>query len=228
MPVPTLISQLSTTASLNSPDGAVDVPSSIDDYQRAHAAFIAQLRDRTATDLPNTPAGNITATTVQAAINELDSEKAKVGALASSGITGAAASGANADITSLTGLTTALSIAQGGTSATTAAAARAALGGLGIGQTWQDVAASRAINTNYTNTTGLPISVAVSVEGAVASSTLTASMTVGGVAGINRSSMVVGATPGNTTLSTTVIVPPGVVYQCAVTQGTLSSWKELR
>jgi hypothetical protein len=43
MPVPTLISQLSTTASLNSPDGAVDVPSSIDDYQRAHAAFIAQL-----------------------------------------------------------------------------------------------------------------------------------------------------------------------------------------
>ncbi len=43
MPVPTLISQLSTTASLNSPDGAADVPSSIDDYQRAHAAFIAQL-----------------------------------------------------------------------------------------------------------------------------------------------------------------------------------------
>jgi hypothetical protein len=105
MPVPTLISQLSTTASLNSPDGAVDVPSSIDDYQRAHAAFIAQLRDRTATDLPNTPAGNITATTVQAAINELDSKKAKVGALASSGITGAAASGANADITSMTAVT---------------------------------------------------------------------------------------------------------------------------
>ena len=48
MPVPTLISQLSTTASLNSPDGAVDVPSSIDDYQRAHASFIAQLRDEKA------------------------------------------------------------------------------------------------------------------------------------------------------------------------------------
>ena len=49
MPVPTLISQLSTTASLNSPDGAVDVPSSIDDYLRAHAAFIAQLHASTAT-----------------------------------------------------------------------------------------------------------------------------------------------------------------------------------
>lgn len=48
MPVPTLISQLSTTASLNSPDGAVDVPSSIDDYLRAHAAFIAQLYASTA------------------------------------------------------------------------------------------------------------------------------------------------------------------------------------
>lgn len=41
---------------------------------------------------------------------------------------GAATSGANSDIISLTGLTTALSIAQGGTGATTAAGARAALG----------------------------------------------------------------------------------------------------
>jgi hypothetical protein len=41
---------------------------------------------------------------------------------------GAAASGANSDITSLSGLTTALSIAQGGTGATTAAAARTNLG----------------------------------------------------------------------------------------------------
>ena len=41
---------------------------------------------------------------------------------------GAAASGANSDITSLTGLTTPLSIAQGGTGSTTAATARTALG----------------------------------------------------------------------------------------------------
>ena len=61
MPVPTLISQLSTTASLNSPDGAVDVPSSIDDYQRAHASFIAVLRDQ-ATSIINgdTPVTNAT------------------------------------------------------------------------------------------------------------------------------------------------------------------------
>jgi hypothetical protein len=40
----------------------------------------------------------------------------------------AAASGANSDITSLTGLTTPLSVAQGGTASTTAGAARTALG----------------------------------------------------------------------------------------------------
>lgn len=45
---------------------------------------------------------------------------------------GAAASGANGDITSLNGLTTALAIAYGGTGATTAGAALAALGAIGV------------------------------------------------------------------------------------------------
>ena len=34
--------------------------------------------------------------------------------------------------------------------------------GLGVGQTWTNVTASRAIGTTYTNTTGRPITVAVS------------------------------------------------------------------
>lgn len=45
---------------------------------------------------------------------------------------GAAASGANSDITSLSGLTTPLSVAQGGTGATTATAARVSLGVQGL------------------------------------------------------------------------------------------------
>lgn len=67
-----------------------------------------------ASAVANTPAGNIAATNVQAAINELDTEKAK--------------SGANSDITSLAGLTTALSVGQGGTGAATLSANAVLLG----------------------------------------------------------------------------------------------------
>src|SRR5688572_12681493 len=44
MPLPTVITDLSTTAASNYPAGS-DVPAVLDDTQRAHAAFIAQLRD---------------------------------------------------------------------------------------------------------------------------------------------------------------------------------------
>lgn len=45
MPLPSTIDDLSTTAALNYPAGT-DAPSVLDDTQRAHAAFIAQLRDK--------------------------------------------------------------------------------------------------------------------------------------------------------------------------------------
>lgn len=44
MPVPASINDLSTTAGSNSPPGS-ESPAALDDYQRAHASFIAQLRD---------------------------------------------------------------------------------------------------------------------------------------------------------------------------------------
>lgn len=44
MPVPTLITDLSTTAASNYPSGT-DTPAILDDVQRAHASFIAELRD---------------------------------------------------------------------------------------------------------------------------------------------------------------------------------------
>ena len=44
MPVPTTIDQLSTTAASNYPSGS-DSPATLDDVQRAHASFIAQIRD---------------------------------------------------------------------------------------------------------------------------------------------------------------------------------------
>jgi hypothetical protein len=48
--------------------------------------------DTDAANISNTPAGNVSATTVQAAINELDTEKAIAGAITSSGLTMATAS----------------------------------------------------------------------------------------------------------------------------------------
>jgi hypothetical protein len=61
----------------------------------------------------------------------------------------AAASGANSDITSLSGLTTPLSVAQGGTNATTAGAARTSLGAAASG--------SNADITALTNAAGIQI-----------------------------------------------------------------------
>ena len=58
-----------------------------------------------AVNIINVPAGGVAATDVQAAITELDTDKA--------------AKGANTDITSLAGLTTPLTVAQGGTGAAT-------------------------------------------------------------------------------------------------------------
>jgi hypothetical protein len=73
-----------------------------------------------------------------------ESYKINAVALAVGDITGAAASGANTDITSLTGLTTPLAIAYGGTNATTAGGALTSLG-----------AAAKGANSDITSMTGL-------------------------------------------------------------------------
>tara|TARA_R110000850_G_scaffold255653_1_gene381490 strand:+ start:322 stop:990 length:669 start_codon:yes stop_codon:yes gene_type:complete len=44
--------------------------------------------------------------------------------------------------------------------------ANAPVNAIGVGQTWQDVSASRTTNTVYTNTTGRPIMVIVAADGA--------------------------------------------------------------
>ncbi len=56
-----------------------------------------------------------------------------------------------------------LNITNGGTGASTAANAANALGVPGAGQTWASFVASRAINTDYQNTTGRPIMVSVTL-----------------------------------------------------------------
>lgn len=116
MPVPTLITELSTTAASNYPAGT-DSPATLDDVQRAHGAFIAQIRDgvqvtnasakTTPVDADYLPINDsaasnlikkVTWVNVKAALKTyFDTLYAAVGSFA--------ASGANADITSLTALT---------------------------------------------------------------------------------------------------------------------------
>lgn len=89
MPLPTVITDLSTTAASNYPAGS-DSPATLDDVQRAHAAFIAQLRDNptaNATTITPITKGGTGQITAGAALTAL----------------GAAASGANTDITSVQG-----------------------------------------------------------------------------------------------------------------------------
>jgi len=168
----------------------------------------------------------------------------------------AAKSGANSDITSLTGLTTPLTVAQGGTGAATLTSNNVLLGngtsapqvvapstagnvltsngttwvssapsnGLGVGQSWTDVTASRAIGTTYTNSTGKPIEVIVSGLGNGAN----------GLWGITLNSAVTFFSPSTATTGywTVIcfIVPNGNTY-LLTQQGataTMQNWSELR
>ena len=88
---------------------------------------------------------------------------------------------------------------------------------IGWGQTWQDVRGSRAANTNYTNTTGKPIIVAISLSGGVTNDVRVDGVVVGnqvngGVGFIN---------------TIAVVVPAGSVYRLNLTT-TFISWAELR
>lgn len=94
----------------------------------------------------------------------------------------------------------------------------AAMSAIGYGQTWQNVAASRALGTTYYNTTGRPIMLSVAIVSSGGSTTLT----VGGVVAATASGG--GAGWLNTA---SVVVPPGMSY--VVTNGSsISTWAELR
>ncbi len=113
---------------------------------------------------------------------------------------GAAASGANADITSLT----------------------TALMPLGNGQTWADFSASRAVNTTYTNSTGRSIVVSIPVYVPATSQILFY------VGGIVVSSVQNRSTTVSAYMTVEAIVPNGATYYLSATGATFYSWAELR
>lgn len=97
--------------------------------------------------------------------------------------------------------------------------------GIGSGQSWQNVTASRAASTTYTNTTGRAIAVSIYSNEAVGGPSRAAVLTVGGVA-IGRID-----TTQNDDSQIFAIVPPGATYSLALTDYTLGVnifWTELR
>lgn len=92
---------------------------------------------------------------------------------------------------------------------------------LGVGQTSQDLTASRALGTTYTNSTGKPIF--VSVRGVSPSgSTAGVELVIGGVTQPYSS-----IASSNPTI-TCGIVPNGTTYSCNANGCTLGKWVELR
>jgi len=139
----------------------------------------------------------------------------------------AAASGANSDITSLTGLTTALSVAQGGTGATTASGARTSLGAAASG-TNTDITSMNptggltvgsptggAQGTGTINATGIFIN---GVGVGTGSGSVTSIAVSGGTTGLTTSGGPV-TTSGTITLAGTLVVANGGTGQTSYTDG---------
>ena len=153
-----------------------------------------------------------------------------------SGVRGAldaAASGANADITSLQSSCTATTQAASDNStklATTAYVDRAT-GGLsfpsvGVSQTWQNETGERYSGTTYTNSTGKPIMVVVSMN-ASGSGTYSFSAVVGEV---TVASSTLGADyAGHGGIVASFIVPTTATYSVTLSgSGYIGNWAELR
>lgn len=81
---------------------------------------------------------------------------------------------------------------------------------LGVGQTWQDVTASRVSGTTYTNTTGQPIMVHV------------------GFSNGNVTAVVGGVTIATTSYAAAFVVPSGTTYTVTLASTTNVKWAELR
>ena len=94
---------------------------------------------------------------------------------------------------------------------------------IGVSQTWQDVTASRAIGTTYTNSTGKPIYIAVAGTGSAIN--VRANIATGGVTIVGN-----GASGSGFYVNNAAIIPAGSTYSVSTPTGTLTlqSWTELR
>ena len=221
MPIPSTVSDLSTTASSNYPSGS-ESANQLDDYHRALCSIVRQVSD--AKEDAGVAATAITAE--RTAVATLTNKTLTAPAL------GTPVSGNLANCTFPTlnqntsgtaaGLSATLAVGKGGTGLTSPGASGNVLTsngsawvssagvGIGVGQTWQNVTGSRAGGVTYTNSTGKPIEVVIKI---------------GGLAEI--SPVVGGVTVGPFYVSASFIVPDSTTY-IATLGAALVGWQELR
>lgn len=102
-----------------------------------------------------------------------------------------------------------------------------AMKGVGVGQTWQDMTSSRAMNTTYTNTSGKPIQVIANISGD-GSGRCRATLDVNSlqISGVQINGYCNNI--GGRAVNLSAIIPEGDTYKVTPFYGSLSSWYELR
>ena len=105
-----------------------------------------------------------------------------------------------------------------------------AMSSLGYGQTWQDLTASRAFATTYTNTTGKPILICITISQTASNNITTATISVNSLLIITV--QVQGAATGGENFQLTTLVPSGATYivptPVGAGGGSINRWVELR
>lgn len=99
---------------------------------------------------------------------------------------------------------------------------------VGLGQAWVDVSSIRATGNNYTNTTGRPITVSVTVEAAGSNGAwVRTTLVIGGVTVGQAQVFVVSGVGGRGSVSG--VVPPGIEFIINLQgNGLVAHWAELR
>jgi hypothetical protein len=96
---------------------------------------------------------------------------------------------------------------------------------IGVGQTWQSLAGSRALNTTYQNTTGRPISVSVVTQ---PGGSQTSSFEVSPNSDMSSSVVISRQKDINGLTTDSGIIPNNIYYRLNLASGFISSWAELR
>lgn len=94
---------------------------------------------------------------------------------------------------------------------------------IGVGQSWQNVSSSRVLNTTYTNSSGKPIEVALTMQGTNSYELCTVV-----VSGVTLYSGDPGVGSPGTAASLTFVVPNGGTYIVTMPNGAITTWSELR